>query len=200
MPDFPHPNRFLAHYGDACADTLGRLGDLFDEMARHYAAVAEAYGFHCEGCADNCCRTRFFHHTLVEFLMLHRGVAALTEEARASAMGRAAKEGKSAVGADSGLMRVWCPLAEDGRCMIYDCRPMICRLHGLPHELRHPVRGVVQGPGCAAFDAACGGRIYRRLDRTPLYRRMAELEQSLRQATGFDGRIRMTVAEMVRRF
>lgn len=200
MPDVPHPNRFIERHGKTCDDALGRLEDLFGEMSRQYDAVADAYGFHCDGCTDSCCLTRFSHHTLVELLMLHRGVDALPPTARAAARGRAGKAVGMAAGSDGQWARTPCPLMEDGRCMVYPFRPMICRLHGLPHELHHPVRGIIQGPGCRVFDLACNGRIHRRLDRTPLYRRLAELEQSLRQATGFDGRICMTVAEMVHRF
>jgi hypothetical protein len=74
---------------------------------------------------------------------------------------------------------------------------MICRLHGLPHEL-HPEGGqMVRGPGCNAFEQQCRKQPYVAFDRTPFYRRMAELERGLRQASGYGFKIKMTLAEMI---
>ncbi len=89
-----------------------------------------------------------------------------------------------------------CPLWQDERCRLYAHRPMICRLHGLPHRLWRP-DGVEQtGPGCDEFHRCCGAAV-QRLDRTPLYRQLALLEGELRQACGVRERIRMTGAEMI---
>ena len=38
---------------------------LFEQMDRAYDAAARNSGFVCNGCRDNCCLTRFYHHTLV---------------------------------------------------------------------------------------------------------------------------------------
>jgi hypothetical protein len=53
--------------------------------------------------------------------------------------------------------------------------------------------GEVAGPGCAVF----GDREDVRLDRTPHYRALALLEQDLRKASGFAGRIRLSIAEIL---
>jgi hypothetical protein len=73
---------------------------------------------------------------------------------------------------------------------------MICRLHGIPHRLVRPDGTVLAGDGCAAFHARCGPAT-RRLDRTPFYRQMADLEKELRAETGFPARVKLTVAEMI---
>jgi len=74
---------------------------------------------------------------------------------------------------------------------------MICRLHGIPHELKRPGQNPVYGPGCGAFDRRCGGKGYLKFDRTPFYRDMAMLEQEVKQTLGVAGKFRMTVAEMI---
>ena len=61
---------------------LKRLETLFGEMNRAYTAVAGQYGFQCNGCADNCCLTRFHHHTLLEYLYLVEGLRTLESDAR----------------------------------------------------------------------------------------------------------------------
>jgi hypothetical protein len=74
---------------------------------------------------------------------------------------------------------------------------MICRLHGIPHELNHPVKGRAMGPGCQEFVIQCGEKSYLPFDRTPLYRELADLEKSFRQATGLNVKMKMTIAEML---
>ena len=74
---------------------------------------------------------------------------------------------------------------------------MICRLHGIPHELQKPGQNPVYGPGCETFDHRCSRKDYFKFDRTPFYRRLAMLEEDVRQTLGFDGKIKMTVAEII---
>jgi hypothetical protein len=64
-----NPDRFAAAR-DRYLPLLDRLTSLFEQMDAAYDAVAGQYGFFCQGCADNCCRTRFHHHTLIEYLYL----------------------------------------------------------------------------------------------------------------------------------
>jgi hypothetical protein len=74
---------------------------------------------------------------------------------------------------------------------------MICRLHGIPHELHPPGRAPKTGPGCAEFHRRCGRGVYHPFDRTPLYNRLARLEAELRQALGRRPKLRATIAEML---
>ena len=94
-------------------------------------------------------------------------------------------------------VRVMCPLNENSACLIYDYRPMICRLHGIPHELRKPGQKPVYGPGCDLFAERCGKSPYIPFDRTPFYQEMAGLEQVFRQALGRNDKIKMTIAKML---
>jgi hypothetical protein len=77
---------------------------------------------------------------------------------------------------------------------------MICRLHGIPYELRKPGQPTVHGPGCGDFDKQCPDPSYIQFDRTPFYFEMARLENEFKQAAGLTGRIKMTIAEMVMEF
>ena len=181
---------------------LDRLATLFGEMDRAYSDVADRYGFQCKGCADNCCMTRFHHHTLLEYLYLLEGVRAFDPDLRRSLLKQARTVAARMDAADrrGEPLRIMCPLNQDGRCMAYDRRPMICRLHGIPHELHRPGGPVIKNPGCDAFFDQCrdsGATAYIRFDRTPFYRQMAMLEKELRQETGYTQKIKFTIARML---
>jgi len=176
---------------------LPRIETVFRDIDRAYRKVAEAYAFRCSGCEDSCCRTHFHHHTFLEFFFLRQGFQQLSE-ARQHRLVEEAHQVCRQV--ETGSTKVMCPLNVDGLCRLYRYRPMICRMHGVAHKLHHPVRGWLAGPGCPVFsDRLCGDEPLR-LDRTPFYRRLARLEQELKAAFELDGRIRMTVAEMIKSF
>ncbi|MFO7494470.1 MAG: hypothetical protein R6X05_02415 [Desulfobacterales bacterium] len=183
----------------ALAPFRDRLQALYAHMDRAYQAVARRYGFDCQGCDESCCRTRFDHHTLLEYLYLREGLARLAPEVQAAVRQRAVDVWcETAALERQGLpMRVMCPLNQNGRCRLYAYRPMICRLHGIPHELRPLERPVSYGPGCHLFSERHARQAYVPFDRSPLYARMARLEQEIRRALGFGARLKMTIAEML---
>jgi hypothetical protein len=74
---------------------------------------------------------------------------------------------------------------------------MICRLHGISHELHRNDGTVLRGEGCRQFDDHARGKTYFRYDRTPFYRRMVLLEKEVRLAMGITGKLKMTIAEML---
>jgi Fe-S-cluster containining protein len=181
------------------AGFFDRLHSIFSAMDQGYAEAAEHYGFHCNGCEDNCCRTRFYHHTYLEYFYIHEGLNNLTHQDKKVVQSRAALVCRQIEKADEKAtpVRLMCPLNSDGLCTLYIYRPMICRLHGIPHELRKPGQNVIRGPGCGMFAVQCSNKSYHRFDRTPFYFEMAKLEGELKQATGLSGRIKMTIAEMI---
>lgn len=178
---------------------LDRLGVLFLRMEQKYDEAARAYGFHCDGCAENCCETRFYHHTLIEYAYLMEGAETLGQETRRGVLAQAAVVVDKTLAADKDgrKIRTMCPLNQNQRCLVYAYRPMICRLHGIPHELHSPNGGILRGEGCRQFDACAQGKPYFRFDRTPFYREMAGLEQEARLNTGMTHKIKMTVADML---
>ncbi|GBC62368.1 hypothetical protein DENIS_3340 [Desulfonema ishimotonii] len=171
-------------------------------MDQAWETAATHYGFHCDGCADNCCLTLFYHHTWLEYLCIREGFEALLPDVREAVTARAAEVRVNVGEAEKTgqPLRFMCPLNTDGLCQIYSHRPMICRLHGIAHELHPPGRDVVYGPGCGAFTAQTDGMDYFRFDRTPFYVAMSRLESELKAALGISDRIKMTIAEMIGTF
>ncbi len=176
-----------------------RLKNLYAEMDRQYQTAAEYYGFQCTGCRDNCCLTRFYHHTFSEYFYLSEGYSILGPEEQASVKQKAAQVcEKNSVADTNGLpVRLMCPLNSGGLCLLYAYRPMICRLHGISHEFRKPGGTAVYGPGCGEFDRQAAGKAYFRFDRTLFYFEMAGLERELKQSFNIEGKLKMTVAEML---
>lgn len=178
---------------------LERLRRIYAVMDTAFDQAARAYGFVCDGCEESCCRTRFHHHTLLEYIVLRDGFNDLSAERQTQIRERAAvvvgqHARDLAAGADTKPM---CPLNNAGRCGLYAHRPMICRLHGIPHELHPRGRPPQLGPGCAEFHRRCGRAAYHPFDRTPLYAELAHLESELRRVVGQHQKIRMTIAEML---
>ena len=176
---------------------LENLKAVFQDMDREYQKSAAGYGFHCQGCEKTCCATRFYHHTLLELLYIYEGWQAVAPKERKQIVRRASNVCRAYMEKGNAGDRILCPLNADNRCMLYAYRPMICRMHGIPHKLHHPVKGVVNGPGCHMFNHLRQEKGDFRFDRTPFYTSIARLERKLRQAMRITTKIRFTVANMV---
>ena len=170
---------------------LDRLALLFTDMDNEYSLVSDRYGFHCQGCEESCCRTTFYHHTILEALYLLEGFEQLGKDLRTDILKQAQKV---ILHPSEGL---FCPLCRDNRCLLYTYRPMICRLHGIAHEVHRPDRAVSYGPGCALFEAVTEGESYIVFDRTRFYLALSRLEQEARAALGVVQKIKMTVSEIL---
>ncbi len=149
----------------------------------------------------SCCEERFSHYTLAEHLYLIEGMGSLDADTAAEVLSRA----EDAVGLyrlhdlQGSPERVLCPLNFAGLCRLYEYRPMICRLHGIPHRVRKPDGSEQTGAGCHRFaeEVIPAGPAEPVLDRTEWYSGMAALEIELRRLVGLTGRRRKTVAEMI---
>ena len=182
------------------ASFLSRLQDIFAAMDLEYGRAAAHYQFECDGCADSCCLTRFYHHTYLEYFYLRRSFEKLDPREKDDILVKAEEVCRETAKADENDMpvRLMCPLNYDSLCSLYPFRPMICRMHGIPHELHKPGQAVINGPGCATFDERCADKGYFKFDRTPFYVALAKLENEFKQAVGIEGRIKMTIAEMIK--
>ena len=192
----------VCHLSEQFVPYAQKLQTIFAAMDLAYTKVADVHGFLCTGCEDNCCRTRFYHHTYLEWLYLHYGWKKLETEQQAAIQARAAEICRQ-MATDEPLQespRRMCPLNSNGLCGLYEYRPMICRLHGIPHTLQRPDGRKVIGPGCDDFHQQCAPRREATLDRTPHYRALADLEQQIRRALGLTDKLKLTVADMIVRF
>ena len=195
----PKPGISILKLSDPFDAFASRLIEIFSDMDRDYARIAGQYGFHCSGCEESCCKTRFYHHTYLELLLLNRGLERLQPHQRTQYRSRAedVRRREKATAQTGEIAQPMCPLNQNGMCGLYDCRPMICRLHGIPHALSRPDGGQTVGPGCDAFHRQCGPVVREAvLDRTPHYSALAALEREFRMAAGLRKRIKLTVAEM----
>lgn len=181
-----------------------RLAALYDDMDRQYRATAGAAGFSCQGCEQNCCVSYFQHHTYVEWSYLWRGMLELPKERQEYFVRRAQENVEQCNFALSqGLRpRVMCPLNDDGLCQLYNHRLMICRLHGVAHTFPGKDGQLAAYPGCFRFQAAVEDQETPPImDRTPLYRELANLEmEHLTRVAGKKQRpakVQMTLSEML---
>jgi Fe-S-cluster containining protein len=177
------------------------LVELYQDMDKTWNQVAQQYGFQCNGCEDNCCLSLFFHHTHTEAAFLQYGFQTLPPKDREQILNlsrdycRQTFSEATEKGNQATSKKVPCPLLKEERCRLYHFRPMICRMHGLPHELHKPGFNAIKGPGCDAghFDS----RTYIPFDRTPFYKQMALIEMNFRQLTGKTGKIKKTIAQIL---
>jgi len=176
-----------------------QLKDLYARMSDTYNQVAAQYEFGCEDCPENCCQTRFYNFTYSEYFFLMEGMAGLGTETQKELIQKAVDDCHeiAAIESRGESPRVMCPLNEDGMCTLYEFRPMICRLHGIPYDLQLPDRNPVRGEGCTEFDQRTHSTSYIPFDRTPLYRTLSALERDVRLEIGESRKIKMTVAEMI---
>ncbi len=193
-PLFNHDKKFFAPF-------IEKIRTLYSSMDRSCAEAAAHYGFECSGCDDNCCEERFYHYTLTEHVYLMEGVGGLDDETRIEIFSRADEVIQIYRLHDSKgiIKRVMCPLNLDSLCLLYEYRPMICRLHGIPHIIRKPGQPEQQGPGCHKFDEVVmpDKTPSFEFDRTAFYSEMASLEIEIRRMLNFNGRYKKTVAGMI---
>jgi len=189
---------------------LDELTKIFISIDEEYKNAQELYdNFSCEGCEDNCCTTVFNHYTLIEDFIVSEGLGLLEPEQLEEAIKRAyaycAEMSKNRGNIES--LKIMCPLNFEGKCGIYENRPLICRIHGLPAKLNSPVKGAQSWQGCDRFQKMhpeIPEKVVRPLrlkevviDRTKYYTQVASLEGHLRKLFSYTQKHKKTIAEMV---
>ncbi|MDX2089176.1 MAG: YkgJ family cysteine cluster protein [Kofleriaceae bacterium] len=113
----------------------GRLGELTAKVDAFFARVETRHGddMQCAtGCSD-CCHVRLTI-TSVEAAAVRTALASWPPERRAALAA-------NVVGAPADHCAA---LAPNGRCLIYDVRPVVCRSHGAPIRMRQGGLPVIQ--------------------------------------------------------
>ena len=182
----------------------GRLERLYRAMEDDYDRVAAQLSFTCSGCPDNCCDSYFLHHTYAEWAYLWVGVRQL-EPARQEELVRRSQAWLAQCGEALGKgdrPQVMCPLNEQGLCVLYTHRLLVCRTHGVPASLTRPDGHTMHFPGCFSCQEIVGARFREggppEVERTPLLRRFALLENRLLEnKRHLVPKVKMTIAEMI---
>lgn len=169
-------------------------------MDEAYSKASKMTGFSCEGCDGiKCCTVDLIVHTFAEMLQLRRGLKVLDEARRLEIKTRARKilEAKATDPLGTEYREAVCALNFEGKCVLYEHRPMICRLAGIPHFINRPNESQITSGGCFRFEND------KRpvfpdvvIDRTLFYREMAELELAVIRELGHRTRS-LTIAEIL---
>ncbi|WP_333655960.1 YkgJ family cysteine cluster protein [Dissulfurispira sp.] len=177
---------------------LTRLAEIYKAIDNLYDAAMRHYDFRCEGCVDNCCVTKFYHHTNIEELYLSEGLKKLDEDKKKEILLRAEDVVKIHNSSPDDV-RVMCPLNEKGLCIVYEHRPMICRIHGVPYQMFKKNMSIEFGTGCYKFinEKLNENMQYFMFNRTVFYVEMAKVEKELRESLNLTEDYKKTTAEMV---
>lgn len=180
-----------------------RLQAIYQKMEDDYDEVAQVVGLQCTDCPDNCCDSYFLHHTYAEWAYLWLGLRMLPE----SLLDRLRDQARQYLAKSAEVLargerpQIMCPLNENGRCLVYAHRLMVCRTHGVPAKMRRPDGRVMTFPGCFRCQEIVAGRqdeVLPVVDRTPMLRQLVLVEKNLLESQQqLFTKVKMTIAEMV---
>jgi hypothetical protein len=182
-----------------------QLKILYQDMEQAYDLVAKPLGHGCDGCPDNCCDSYFVHHTYIEWAYLLQGLNSLADDRRRALLARAEDYELEAqkIIADGRRPKIMCPVNEDGRCMLYPYRLMVCRTHGVPASMTRPDGKRLVFPGCfrcqeLIVEKAIAEADVPLMERTLLLRRLVMLEQRFLQGKRhLAPKVKRTIASML---
>lgn len=161
-------------------DLSPRLKELYKEIDATYNDVSFQVGFSCEGCdGTKCCTVDLIVHTFAEMLYMRRGLCALNQDIRSQIIERSQRiaELKRRDSIGDPYRNSVCSANFEGRCALYEYRPMICRLAGIPHFIDRPDDTRILGTGCTRYESrVLENNPNVKIDRTSFYRQMAEIE------------------------
>jgi hypothetical protein len=180
---------------------IRQMENIYAELESAYDTVADELKFSCRGCPDNCCDSYFLHHTYIEWSYLWLGVLELAEQKREELQARAREY---VIRAEKELHhnrrpQIMCPLNENGLCILYKHRLMVCRTHGVPATLTRPDGKILHFPGCfRCQEQVRTDGMTRSVERTALLRRLAALENEyLNNRRHLYSKVKLTIAQML---
>ncbi len=179
-------------------ELIPRLAELYRLMDSAYCEAGNRIGFSCDGCNGvECCTVDLTLHTSVEMLYLRRGFNALDTSRQLEILGRCREiiKAKEDDCLGQAYRNAVCALNFEGLCILYDYRPMICRLAGIPHIITRPDNGTIESGGCVRYhNDFLNDHPDLRIDRTDFYRQMAGIEIEVVRVIG-KRTVSRTVAE-----
>lgn len=128
---------------------IKRYLELVERCDNIFASIKHGDLPACKPNCDDCCRV-YFQLSLVEAFYVNGMFLQQTDTAersraliRAEGAIRAFKEATAALSADrkkdlsleAAKISIPCPLNEDGGCLMYEHRPITCRLYGIPQKI-----------------------------------------------------------------
>lgn len=181
------------------------VASIYATMEADYDKVAKAIQFSCEGCPDNCCDSYFQHHTYSEWAYLFQGFREQSEAKQQEIMERCKRYILDCAAAEAQDERpqVMCPLNEEGRCILYKHRLMVCRTHGVPAAMRRPDGQTLNFPGCFRCQDIVKKKYVHdseapQMERTPLLQRLVAVERELMgDKIHLLPRVKLTIAQML---
>lgn len=184
---------------------VSEITSLYQEMEDAYNSVAKKLDFTCSGCPDNCCDSYFMHHTYVEWAYLWLGFSLQEKEKQQEILKRCEEYVAAAKKAEEAGERpqVMCPLNEDGLCILYQHRLLVCRTHGVPAIMRFPNGQARHFLGCFRCQEIIDARFVKtdhapHVERTPYLSRLIAIEDEVCQNRRAElPKVKMTIAEML---
>ncbi len=182
-----------------------KVRKIYEEMESSYDEVARSLKFSCNGCPDNCCDSYFLHHTYTEWSYLWQGFRKVSQAKQQEILQRAKEYILACEEAEARGERpqVMCPLNEEGRCILYTHRLMVCRTHGVPATMRRPDGKRLNFPGCFRCQEIVKKKFVHdseapHMERTPLLQRLVAVERELMgEKLHLYPRVKLTIAQML---
>ena len=181
------------------------IAAIYQDMQEGYEKIADEISLSCSDCPDNCCDSYFQHHTYSEWAYLWEGLSQLEQSTLERVIGRAreyVRKSSDALAAGE-RPQLMCPLNEDGRCILYQHRMLVCRMHGIPATMTRPDGQSMRFPGCFRCQEIVAENYENEndapaMDRTSLFRRLVALESQLMgDKHHLFPRVKKTIADMI---
>ena len=181
------------------------ISEIYQALQEDYEKIADQIPLTCRDCPDNCCDSYFLHHTYSEWAFLWEGLRQLDNET----LDRVTERAKEYVRKSSDVLaarqrpQIMCPLNEEGLCVLYQHRMLVCRMHGIPATLTRPDGQSMRFPGCFRCQEIVDENYTEEtdapaMDRTLLFRRLAALETRLMgERRHLYPRVKKTIADMI---
>jgi len=181
------------------------IAEIYRDMQEGYEQIARQIYLSCSDCKDNCCDSYFQHHTYSEWAYLCEGLSQLDEPALEQVTRRAREyvRNSSDALAAGNRPQLMCPLNENGLCILYHHRMLVCRMHGIPATMTRPDGQSMRFPGCFRCQEIVAEKYEKEdqapaMDRTSLFRRLVALESQLMgDKHHLYPRVKKTIADMI---